>query len=65
MICNPKIGRQFGTLLRNSEFKQKASYEMSYRIAKNSLGKDMEGYRAEYLKLILDAGRITKKETQI
>jgi Ca-activated chloride channel family protein len=56
---------EFGMVLRNSEFKQKSSYEMSYSIAKNALGKDAEGYRAEFLKLILDAGRIAKKEMHV
>ena len=49
-------------LLRNSEFKQQATYASTYRIAKNALGKDQEGYRAEFLKLILDAERMANKE---
>jgi len=31
-------------------------------MAKNSLGRDSEGYRAEFLQLIRDAGRISKDE---
>jgi hypothetical protein len=48
--------------LRNSEFKQQSSFDRTYILAKNSLGKDSEGYRAGFLQLIRDAGRITKKE---
>jgi Ca-activated chloride channel family protein len=51
---------QFGMLLRNSAFKQQSSYDRTYIMAKNSLGKDSEGYRAEFLQLIRHAGRITK-----
>jgi Ca-activated chloride channel family protein len=52
---------EFGMVLRNSKFKQKSSFDAAWLIAKNSLGNDGEGYRAEFLQLILDAGRITKK----
>jgi hypothetical protein len=31
-------------------------------MTKNSLGKDIEGYRSEFLQLIRDTGRITKNE---
>jgi Ca-activated chloride channel family protein len=54
---------QFGMLLRNSSFKQQSDFGSAYELAKNSLGSDNEGYRAEFLKLILDAGRITKTKT--
>jgi Ca-activated chloride channel family protein len=53
---------QFGMLLRNSAFKQQSSFDRTYVMAKNSLGKDSEGYRSEFLQLIRDAGRITKNE---
>jgi Ca-activated chloride channel family protein len=53
---------QFGMLLRNSAFKQQSSFDKTYIMAKNSLGKDIEGYRSEFLQLIRDAGRITKNE---
>ena len=53
---------QFGMLLRNSAFKQQSSFDGAYVMAKNSLGKDSEGYRAEFLQLIRDAGRITKSK---
>ena len=51
---------QFGMLLRNSAFRQQSTFDRAYAMAKNSLGKDSEGYRTELLGLIRDAGRITK-----
>ena len=51
---------QFGMLLRNSEFKQQASYEMTYSLAKNAMGLDTEGYRAEFLQLVRGAGKMAK-----
>ena len=53
---------QFGMLLRNSEFKQGSSYRTVYQLAKNALGKDEEGYRAEFLRLVNGALKISKKE---
>ena len=52
---------QFGMLLRNSEFKQQASYEKTYSLAKNAIGQDTEGYRAEFLQLVRGAGKNGKK----
>ena len=54
---------QFGMLLRNSEFKQQATYNSVYALGKNALGKDTEGYRAEFLKLVMDAGKIAIHES--
>ena len=51
---------QFGMLLRNSEFKQQASYEKTYSLAKNAIGQDTEGYRAEFLQLVRGAGKMAK-----
>ncbi|MEY4538359.1 MAG: hypothetical protein RLZZ306_116 [Bacteroidota bacterium] len=42
----------FGLLLRNSDFKGSANYEQVVNLAKNAFGKDSEGYRAEFLKLV-------------
>jgi Ca-activated chloride channel family protein len=56
---------QFGMLLRNSEFKQQASFNKTYSLAKNSLGMDREGYRTEFLKLINGAGKIAGKENML
>jgi len=42
---------QFGMLLRDSEFKGNADFDKTKELAKNSLGEDMHGYRAEFLRL--------------
>ncbi len=51
---------EFGMLLRNSSFKQEASFDQAYILAKRSLGDDKEGYRKEFLKLLLQADKLTK-----
>ncbi len=43
---------EFGMLLRNSEYKGQASYDQVLRIARKAKGKDQEGYRAEFVKLV-------------
>lgn len=42
---------EFGMLLRESDFKQKSTYEQVIELAKGALGEDKEGYRSEFLKL--------------
>jgi Ca-activated chloride channel family protein len=46
---------EFGLILRNSEFKGKASIEDVVSLASNSRGNDPEGYRGEFLKLVKTA----------
>jgi Ca-activated chloride channel family protein len=46
---------QFGMLLRKSEFRQQSSYQNTWALAKDALGKDEEGYRSEFLKMIKNA----------
>ena len=53
---------EFGMLLRNSEFKQNASFEKAYALGKTALGTDTEGYRREFLLLIKGAENLTKKD---
>jgi Ca-activated chloride channel homolog len=53
---------EFGMLLRKSEFKQKSSFNSAWTLAKNALGKDDEGYRSEFLKLLKNAGSLAKKD---
>jgi Ca-activated chloride channel family protein len=48
----------FGMLLRNSEFKQRASYDQAWQLAKGALDNDEEGYRSEFLKLVKNAQTI-------
>jgi Ca-activated chloride channel family protein len=49
---------QFGMLLRDSEFKQQSSFNNVRMLAKDALGKDEEGYRAEFLSLTGKAKRL-------
>ncbi|RYY30808.1 MAG: DUF3520 domain-containing protein [Chitinophagaceae bacterium] len=53
---------QFGMLLRNSEYKQQSSYQNTWTLAKDALGKDDEGYRSEFLKMIRNAQALQQKE---
>jgi Ca-activated chloride channel family protein len=48
----------FGMLLRNSEFKQNASYTRVVQLANTAVGKDAEGYRKEFIKLVKTAADI-------
>jgi Ca-activated chloride channel family protein len=52
---------EFGLLLRDSEFKAQANYEQVTSLAANALGKDTEGYRREFLKLVESCGLLAKK----
>ena len=45
----------FGMLLRNSEFKGTSTYERVIEIAENSKGKDNDGYKAEFVRLVKSA----------
>jgi Ca-activated chloride channel family protein len=42
---------EFGMLLRNSQFRQNASFDQAIDIAKNAKGTDEDGYRAEFVRL--------------
>lgn len=43
---------QFGLVLRNSDFKNLATYTKALNLAKSAKGKDENGYRAELIRLI-------------
>ena len=45
----------FGMILRRSEFKGKANYDLVEQLAKQSLDTDSEGYRAEFVQLVKTA----------
>jgi Ca-activated chloride channel family protein len=51
----------FGMLLRNSEFKQQSSNQLVLNLAKSSKGKDKNGYREEFIKLVDAVETIAKK----
>ncbi|GAB3932048.1 vWA domain-containing protein [Larkinella terrae] len=43
---------EFGLLLRDSEFKGNANYKQVITLAKQALGRDPEGYRGEFIRLV-------------
>jgi len=49
----------FGLLLRNSEFKQNATYQQVVQLAKSAKGEDTNGYRQEFINLVRAAGSLT------
>ena len=50
----------FGMLLRNSEHKGNATYDLVKSWASNSIGTDPFGYRGEFLRLVGMAGLLDK-----
>jgi Ca-activated chloride channel family protein len=52
----------FGMLLRNSEFKQNASFQQVISMAKSAKGTDVNGYRQEFINLVQAAGSLTVKK---
>jgi len=50
----------FGMLLRDSKFKGDLTYDTVLAMAKNSQGKDPEGYRAEFIRLVETCVLLTK-----
>ncbi|HMI04625.1 MAG TPA: von Willebrand factor type A domain-containing protein [Pedobacter sp.] len=52
---------EFGMLLRQSDFKQNASFDHVISSAQNAIGKDNEGYRAEFVKLAKSAKLLAKE----
>jgi Ca-activated chloride channel family protein len=53
---------EFGLLLRNSEFKSAASYDHVIKSARGARGKDEEGYRAEFARLVESASMLAKSK---
>jgi Ca-activated chloride channel family protein len=43
---------QFGMLLRDSRFKGDSSFDKVLKLARGAKGKDVNGYRAEFIKLV-------------
>lgn len=57
---------EFGLLLRQSEFRGSARYDEVIRRAKAASGKDEEGYKAEFVRLVkLTQSLDTRKETAV
>jgi len=55
---------EVGMLLRNSEFKAKASFEQAVKIAKAARGNDEDGYRAEFVRLA-ESARLLAKNNEL
>lgn len=53
---------EFGMLLRDSEFKQKAAYSQALQLVKSSVGEDEEGYRHELVSLIKNVSLLKGKD---
>jgi Ca-activated chloride channel homolog len=51
---------QFGMLLRNSEFRQQASFNSAFKLAEGAQGEDREGYRSAFLGLLKRASRLSR-----
>ena len=56
---------EFGLLLRGSDFKGSANYEQVIELSKSAIGKDSEGYRAEFLKLVKTAKLLEKTSERL
>lgn len=54
----------FGMLLRQSEFRQQATFNNVLALAGSAVGPDAEGYRKEFLQLVQKAGDIAKIDDQ-
>jgi len=50
----------FGQLLRDSDFKGKATYPMVLDYARNGIGEDDHGYRKEFIRLVESIDQLTK-----
>jgi Ca-activated chloride channel family protein len=51
---------EFGLLLRNSEFKQLASFQQVVSLANEARSDDANGYRGEFIQLVQSAGSLAK-----
>jgi len=51
---------EFGLILRNSEYKGKSNFVDVIKLAESSKGKDKEGYRSEFIRLVHSCELLTK-----
>ena len=51
----------FGMLLRDSEFKGEAGFQLVVDLAEGAKGKDIEGYRAEFIRLVKSSQLLAQK----
>ncbi|MCX6319886.1 MAG: von Willebrand factor type A domain-containing protein [Bacteroidetes bacterium] len=54
---------EFGLLLRNSTFKSSSSYSNVLNLARKAKGTDEEGYRAEFIRMVVNAQTLAKTTT--
>ena len=54
---------EFGMLLRRSEYKGQATWEQAASLAREHRGRDDDGYRAEFVRLVELAGALAVKHT--
>ena len=52
---------EFGLLLRDSQYKGRASYQQVLQLGKEALGKDPYGYRQEFLDLVRQAEQLDRR----
>jgi len=52
---------EFGLLLRDSEYKQQSSFSQVVSLAKGARGKDANGYRSEFVRLVESATSFVKR----
>lgn len=53
---------EFGMLLRDSPYKGKASFDNALKLARSSKGVDLEGYRAEFIRLVEKSKALAAKQ---
>ena len=56
---------EFGMLLRDSRFKSNSSYKDALALARSAKGKDHDGYRAEFIRLVETAELLSKGSTRV
>lgn len=54
---------EFGLLLRQSKYKQNAGFNQVIGLAKNAIGTDDDGYRAEFIQLVKTAATLESTKT--
>lgn len=55
----------FGMLLRNSNFKGNAGYDMILSLARKSVGADEQGYRKEFVQMVENAALLSGKKVTV
>jgi len=56
---------EFGLLLRESAFRQNASYQQVEELARHARGEDGDGYRGEFIQLVNTASALTRSKDAV